>query len=619
MPNSLPMHNELKYLCRPLYGFVLLLLFQVCNCQEKEFADIYEYVENITVSDPDSGFLTEISAVGKTGPENISFPIFYDAELQKIENIRVYEKRGNNYKSIHNPVIKDVQLDVNFHSSRWLKIIQLEPEADYKITYSVRCHELMMLSHFSFFSFQKIDTAIYHIQLPASHFLYHNIIYRDSLFFYSLDSVSDAEHHIYTIKTTSLKTRNDPLIALGIYQNIRLPLMRLLVVPNEYKNRETAYFNNWYLQHIKNLIIPDSLVRSKTDSLTSGLTDELSVVRKLYHYMKTNFKYVDMEVGMGAFIPHDINTTFRNRQGDCKDLTLLLCEMLKYKGIDARNAMASSFDYICDTDFPSLSSANHVICVAQAGGKRLLLDPTDYLHRIGDPVQSLQNKTIFITGSDGGEYYRVKPLPPEKNLNEYTFNLKLSDNTLTGNIHASWNGFSGNTIRNLYKQNPKSEFDKLITKHLENMLGNQHLSNIQTTVDDDMVEITGELTVRGKYYSDNTNKGFLFFDFIPGLFDFDYKTYKIKEETFTGSTIYKKISVIINFDKNINHLTFNNVQINDNLLSLNLSVQKIADSMIQIELQFKYNHVWVDFQTMDQVNRCIETYLKKSNEPVIIN
>jgi hypothetical protein len=54
-------------------------------------------------------------------------------------------------------------------------------------------------------------------------------------------------------------------------------------------------------------------------------------------------------------------------------------------------------------------------------------------------------------------------------------------------------------------------------------------------------------------------------------------------------------------------------------LSLNLSVQKITDSMIQIELQFKYNHVWVDFQTMDQVNHCIETYLKKSNEPVIIN
>ena len=127
---------------------------------------------------------------------------------------------------------------------------------------------------------------------------------------------------------------------------------------------------------------------------------------------------------MGAFIPSHVNEVYQNKYGDCKDLSNLLSAMLNYKGIKSDIALASTFDHTSDCDFPSLSAANHVICVAYVNGTIVMLDPTDSIHKEGTVVQSLQDRSIFIVNSNGGEFQKIIKPNTENNKIDYELSIE---------------------------------------------------------------------------------------------------------------------------------------------------------------------------------------------------
>ncbi len=599
------------------------LLFVLCcadlHAQKGNFADISAFRAAITVFGADSGYSTVVEVTGTTGSENICFPVFYDEKLQHITGVRLYYRSGNRYRLCRDPQITDDPVNINFHSSKRMKVLKLEPNTGYKITYNDYCPELMYFSGLSLFSFHKTDTSFFSMDIPRGYHLLFDIIYPDSLGYLSVDTLRGEDHTVYTIKTTPLKIKSDPLVAIGVYRNLRLPFMRAITVPDSYKGRESVYYNNWHLGHTRELVIPDSATRSAIDSITAGIEGEEAITDTLYNFIRKNFKYVDVEVGMGAFIPHDVNSTFRNRHGDCKDLSNLLGAALRYKGIDARVALASAFNHISDTDFPSLSSSNHEICVVYRNNLPVLLDPTDALHNPGQPVQSLQGRTIFVIGENGGEYLHIDPLNPEENHTDCNIDLKLTDNTLAGKFRIERNGFSGYYLRNLVMTSTKKDFDNSITEYLESIFGNQTVKNLRTIAGDDKMIITGELVVKGKYYLDSQSSGYLFIDFIPGLFDLDSRTYKIKEETYIGATIDKNISLTVDLGASIGKFAYSGVSMQDNNYTFNISADKLSESVLKVRYDFRYNSVWINREHMNRVNQLIETYLQKTNEPLIIH
>ena len=50
--------------------------------------------------------------------------------------------------------------------------------------------------------------------------------------------------------------------------------------------------------------------------------------------------------------------------------------IINYKGIKSDIALAATFDHISDCNFPSLSSANHVITTAYVNNEIILLEKT---------------------------------------------------------------------------------------------------------------------------------------------------------------------------------------------------------------------------------------------------
>jgi hypothetical protein len=137
-------NNKLIHLIFPL----ILIIFRYDNSysQIKDLADITDYYEKVTFYDYDSGYITDIINYGKTGLKNIYLPLFYDERLELISDISLFYKSGRHYKEYKNPVIKDKPVDVFFHSSKRIKLIELTPNTEFKIKYKKFCKEILFFS-----------------------------------------------------------------------------------------------------------------------------------------------------------------------------------------------------------------------------------------------------------------------------------------------------------------------------------------------------------------------------------------------------------------------------------------------------------------------------------------
>src|SRR5690606_38984039 len=93
-------------------------------------------------------------------------------------------------------------------------------------------------------------------------------------------------------------------------------------------------------------------------------TDTLKWVQEVYETIQRKISYVDIEDALGALIPRAPGMNWNNKYGDCKDMAFLVHSILKSKGVTSYIAISRSLSLEDTFDFPSISLANHVICVA---------------------------------------------------------------------------------------------------------------------------------------------------------------------------------------------------------------------------------------------------------------
>lgn len=597
----------------PLILFVFILTNFNINAQNIHLKSKSEKVSVLE----DSTFVNEISIIFKESNEERLYPIFYDSELEKISDIQLSEKKRKRFKDIDEGKIYEEDVKLDYITSQKVKSLVIPPNKKIKLTYSLTCKELMYFSSLYFFSYNEIDTLNYQIKIPKKFSLAHNTIYKDSLRFYKIDSIKTDSISTWNIKVKPLKVKSDPLQFFGIYKNMKVPLMRTLVMPNSYKNKPTKYMNDWYY---KNLIEQKGLtptIKEKIDELTVNVTDPKKITNIIFNYVKSNFKYVAIEIGLGAFIPTHANEVFANKQGDCKDLSNFLSEALRYKGIKSDVALAATFDHISDCDFPSLSSANHVICIAYLDGKKVLLDPTDPIHTEGYPVQSLQERTILIINSKEGSFYKVKNFTPKQNEVSYEMDLKIeANNTINGNFKIEYNGISDNYLKRDLKSESKKDFENSIKLLYESVFGNQSITNLSQSNKVDNLLFKGNISIVGKTFSDNLNK-YLFIDYLPRLFETETRETLI-EGTYLYNPFYKKVRVNITLDEPI--AAFNSIKqsFGDKDVSLNLEIKSKSNLEIECNYDFIFNHIFVENNNVQKINKILESFKKIINEPIVL-
>lgn len=600
-------------LSKPL---ILIFLFLLNTVSYSQDLHIVSKTEKIKIND-DTSFETEFTVLFKKIDEARLYPIFYDTELEKVTDIQLFEVKGKRTKPLAIQRIFEEDVKLDYIASKKIKSFLIPANMEVMLKYVISCKELMYFSSLQFFSYEKIDTLKYEIKIPNKFDFVHNTIFKDSLSFFKIDSIKSQEERIWNIKVVPKKVASDPLQFFGIYKNMKVPLMRTLVMPNSYKNQPIKFMNDWYYNHIRGKKGLDASACQKIDELTLNVSDPLKITHIIYNYIKNNFKYVAIEIGMGAFIPSHTNEVFSNKQGDCKDLSNLLSEALRYKGIKSDVALAATFNHITDCDFPSLSSANHVICVAYINGKTILMDPTDPIHIEGTPIQSLQNRTILIINDTGGKFYEVVQFSPEQNEIFYQFDLQMDvDNTtINGTFATIYNGLTANTFKRELKNNNKVDFDTNSKSFYQEVMGNQFVSDLKLTKNDENLQFDGKISINGKTFTDGSNR-YLFLDFLPRLIENESRETLI-EGTYLKYPFYKKVRAKMKLNEPIEMFQPITHNFQEKGISLNITISANSNIEIQCNYDFKIDYLFIEKDNIFKINEILNSFKKITNDPIV--
>tara|TARA_R110002050_G_scaffold31841_2_gene81470 strand:- start:679 stop:1674 length:996 start_codon:yes stop_codon:yes gene_type:complete len=326
---------------------------------------------------------------------------------------------------------------------------------------------------------------------------------------------------------------------------------------------------------------------------------------------------VAIEIGMGAFVPTHVNEVFTNKEGDCKDLSNFLSEALNYKGIKSDIALAATYNHISDCDFPSLSSANHVICIAYVKGKLIILDPTDPIHLPETPVQSIQKRSILIINQKGGEYYKVSGFSPEQNLINYKIELEASPEQmlLKGDFKAFYDGVTGNFLKRELLYASSDMTNNVLDKHYKTVFGNQSVSDVKIINYDKIIETEGLLSLNGKLIKDG-NSRLLFIDFLPKLIEtIDRAT--LLEGTHLGSSFSKKVNVKISMDRPFQKFKPIEHTISKKGISLFLKISSPSELIIECTYEFMLDYIIIEKENLDITNEVLTSFKEIINEPII--
>jgi len=174
--------------------------------------------------------------------------------------------------------------------------------------------------------------------------------------------------------------------------------------------------SDWILSlEKKNLTITPE-IKDKALKLTKGKTTVREKARSIMRYVQKDFRYVSMSFGNNGLEPHSTDEVFRNKYGDCKDLSLLCKAMLAAVGIDSNTCLFNMEFDINDPqyDLPVPTLFDHVILMVKDEKEGdFYLDPLLDGYDIGEYPLDYQMAYVFLVTDDGGRFERF-PIFDEK-------------------------------------------------------------------------------------------------------------------------------------------------------------------------------------------------------------
>ncbi len=195
-------------------------------------------------------------------------------------------------------------------------------------------------------------------------------------------------------------------------------------------------------------------IAALADSLTGQVSDSAKKVKILFEWVRDNIRYIAVAIGIGGFQPHAAEEVLRNRYGDCKDMTTLLCAMADAAGIDMHPVIVCTKpNGALDTSLVSPYQFNHLIAYHPlTADSDLWLDATKKGCPFGQIPWYNQGTTALIVEDETSFSLRDMPsAPPLANLsiNDYIIDLHAD---LSADIsgHLEFYGAAASEIRQLF-------------------------------------------------------------------------------------------------------------------------------------------------------------------------
>ena len=174
----------------------------------------------------------------------------------------------------------------------------------------------------------------------------------------------------------------------------------------------------WYYRLAEPRIAAGSGIKARVSQLTEGVTTEKEKLRRIYDWVRDHIRYIAVSIGIGGFQPHPAEEILNNRYGDCKDMTTLLCAMVREADINAYEVLISTRQNgMPDTTLPSQLVFNHAIAYCPTvGDSGIWMDATAKGCPFGQLPWYDQGLPVLVVGDGGKASLPTTPrLPPDSN------------------------------------------------------------------------------------------------------------------------------------------------------------------------------------------------------------
>jgi tetratricopeptide (TPR) repeat protein len=206
----------------------------------------------------------------------------------------------------------------------------------------------------------------------------------------------------------------------------------------------------------------------------AGTKKKLDAIYALSDWVRRNIKYTPRGFGGHSLIPKPALATLQEKQGDCKDQSLLLQEMLAVIGVKSHLALIN-LDEIGSESISSIQQFNHEILYVPAtkDNPELWIDPSDKVSSRRPVPLNLEGRVALVIKGDSS-YSTVTPILEINQEHEAFLSHRLRiDENGTGHFRDSlvFTGKFASAIRNELLQRDSKEqsdyFAKWISQSLE--------------------------------------------------------------------------------------------------------------------------------------------------------
>jgi len=228
-------------------------------------------------------------------------------------------------------------------------------------------------------------------------------------------------------------------------------LARLEIAPVGMENWDQVA--NWYRELADPQVKAGKNIKELAARLTKGIETDEAKIKAIYEWVRDQVRYVAVAIGIGGFQPHPAGEVLTNRYGDCKDMTTLLCAMLREVGIETYPVLLSTWQNgIADTSLPSPFQFNHAIAYCpSAGDSGVWLDATDKGCPSGKLPWYDQGLPVLVVGKeDEAEIITTPQEPVDSNRVSYHWKVALAETgaaAVAGKI--SYHGAAATEIRGM--------------------------------------------------------------------------------------------------------------------------------------------------------------------------
>ncbi len=221
-------------------------------------------------------------------------------------------------------------------------------------------------------------------------------------------------------------------------------------------------------------------IKAKVSSLVAGCNTDEERIKAIFKFVSQEIRYMGITTEKEApgYEPHDINITFENRYGVCRDKAALLASMLNEAGMKAYPVLIHNGNKM-DKEVPTPFFNHAITAVRNSTGGFTLMDSTD--ENTADLLpQYLQNKS-FLVATPEGETLMTSPVTPaSENMAKATTEVKVAeDGSATGHTRILFEGINDNIYRGHLAKAKPDDIRRLFERSVKNAVPGGVLTNLK--------------------------------------------------------------------------------------------------------------------------------------------